>query len=66
MADVCDVAYAALLERWERQALAVMSAGGDVNVGSVLDELDAALAEEPTVTRVDPDQLALRRALGVA
>ena len=77
--DLCDFVYVLLVERVERAALAerqimaTMKAGGHYQVGDIptveefRDRFDAALiAETPPGKPVDPEQLQLRRALGVA
>lgn len=66
--DVLDVAYAVLVERHDRLVDAMVARGGDPQrMGEARDALDEALAEEIGQDRsIDPEQLELRRALGVA
>lgn len=63
---MCDAVYAIIIERLERQVLAIMATGAKLNLDAVVAHFDAALISEPEADRLDPEQRALRRALGVA
>ncbi len=69
---MCDVAHALLLEQVEGDARARWTAGALGGDDTTPDEfrarLESMLDEEPSPVEspVDPDLLALRRALGVA
>lgn len=68
LADICDLAYAVLLEQFEGDARA-MTAGGlrDEPVEVVREMLDERLLAEPERAKhVSADVLRLNRALGVA
>lgn len=75
MRDVCDVAYALLLEErramvlTDRQAaIAAMAAGADIDIPDWYTEregFDEALMSEPEFTPVDRERQAIRRALGL-
>ena len=69
---MCDLAHLIWVERRERQALAdrqgLIASGmreGLPEVGAQLEEFERLLAEEPAVSRLDADEIELRRALGV-
>jgi hypothetical protein len=75
LADVCDLAYVLLLDKWERQALAdrqaLIARGVDEGLPTLAEtqqRLNEALTAEPkpVVVAVDDEQMELRRALGVA
>lgn len=69
VADVCDIAHAALLEQFEQDGRALLAAGGTEHPPQWFrDELEGILEgdEEPDVSDVDDDLQELRRALGVA
>jgi hypothetical protein len=64
LVDVCDFVHSLLRDRLERQALAALSAGAGIDVGAALDQWEDELVAVPK--RLDPEQLQLRMALGVA
>lgn len=62
-----DVAYALVLERDERVVMALVAAGADLSqLAGRREEFDASLEAPPVLSTLDPEQVALRRALGVA
>lgn len=56
--------HAIHVDRVLQQALHAMGAGSGVSVSEALDEFDSALHADPT-EGMDPEQVALRRELGV-
>lgn len=68
MADLCDVVHARWVQRLEAEVRLVQQAALTAGVeppglDDALDEFEAALVAPPN--RVDPDELDLRRALGL-
>jgi hypothetical protein len=68
--DLCDVVYALQVDRLERETFALIAGGATVDgkplsLTEVRASFDASLTVAPAAA-VDGDELALRRALGVA
>lgn len=64
--DLLDLAYTLAVERVEKHVLAVIAAGGDVQLLEALAALDADLNAPLVRLDISPEQAELRRVLGVA
>jgi hypothetical protein len=63
--DVCDAAYALMVEKVERRSLALIAAGVDVDPDEAREELDASLLQPLTVSSADREREELMRAVGL-